>query len=230
MISNKYLHDYNMRNNPEYKSQQQDRAEGKIHRNYYRDQKYYGEDRDSFYQQDKPSDIDSDFKNDNQLNPVTRPMPTDFFNLKSTQPPSVGNYEPRKHLRQYDVTLGDNHVKDFYEEYRDKTTPIVSEDKSYLGNAYTKFRHYGNDRVLRNTQNYRHDRNAGNFRKDKNIDVHEELVNKNAFTNSGFGPSFTTEFFDSLDLHREEFKLNIKIFRILVWEKTVELRSRYGFS
>ena len=199
MISNKYLHNYNMRNNPEYNRKHQERNDDLGGRNLYQDKKSHRDDYSNYYQDDDFSDVDDDVKNDNQLNPIKRPMPTDFHNLKSTPPTHKRNYTPRKHLRQYDVKFGDNQVKDYYES----TSPRVSEDRSYLGNAYKKFRHYENARVLRNTQNYRNDRHN---------DVHDELVNKNNFDNSGFGPSFTTEFFDSLDLHRKEIKLKIKKF------------------
>ena len=221
MISNKYLHNYNMRNNPDYKREYQQRNDDNVERNQLEDKKYHRDDYSNYFQDDDFGDIDNDFKNDNQLNPIKRPMPTDFNNLKTTPPTNKRYYTPREHLRQYDVKFEDNQVRDYPRDYRDSTKPSASRDKSYLGNAYKKFRHYDNARVLRNVQSYQQDRNN---------DVHADLVNKNNFDNSGFGPSFTTEFFDSLDLHREEFKLNIKIFRILVWEKTVELRSRYGFS
>ena len=125
-------------------------------------------------------------------------MPTDFHNLKSKPAPKRNHY-PRQHLKQYDVELEDNDINGYYEDNYDRATPIVSRDSSYLGNAYKRFRHFDNQRALRNT---------GNYRNTKKIDVHEDLVNKNSFDNSGFGPSFTTEFFDSLDLHRGFFDYN----------------------
>ena len=202
MISNKYLHNYNMRNNPEYRKKNMERK--KDERSYYQNRNYYSDDYESYnnheYSSDdyEDTDVDNDSQNDNQLNPIRRPMPTDFHSLKS-KPAHKRNYHPRQHLKQYDVKLEDNDIRDHYEDNYDRARPIVPQDSSYLGNAYKRFRHYGNQRALRNT---------GNYRNTKKIDVHEDLVNKNSFDNSGFGPSFTTEFFDSLDLHRGFFDYN----------------------
>ena len=202
MISNKYLHNYNLRNSPEYRKQYMERK--KDGRDYYQDRNYYSDESyESYaspeYSSSEEADVDNDSENDNQLNPIRRPMPTDFHNLKSKPAHNKRNYHPRQHLKQYDVELGNNEIKDYYEDHYDRATPIVSRDRSYLGSAYKRFRHSDNQRALRNT---------GNYRNTKNIDVHSELVNKNSFDNSGFGPSFTTEFFDSLDLHRGFFDYN----------------------
>ena len=173
----------------------------KDERNYYQDRNYYSDDYESdenHKYSSEEADGDNDSQNDNQLNPIRRPMPTDFHNLKS-KPAHKRNYQPRQHLKQYDVQLGDNDIPDYYEDNYDRAGPIVSRDSSYLGNAYTRFRHSDNQRALRN---------PGTYRNTKKIDVHEDLVNKNSFDNSGFGPTFTTEFFDSLDLHRGFFDYN----------------------
>ena len=200
MISNKYLHNYNLRNSPEYRKKYMERKRDE--RNYYQDRNYYSDDYEESYDNHEYSsedaDADNDLENDNQLNPIRRPMPTDFHSLKS-KPAHKRNYHPRQHLKQYDVKLGDNEIRDYHGDNYDRANPIVSRDPSYLGNAYKRFRHYDNQRALRNT---------GNFRNTKKIDVHEDLVNKNSFDNSGFGPSFTTEFFDSLDLHPGFFDYN----------------------
>ena len=201
MISNKYLHNYNLRNSPEYRKQNLERK--KDERNYYQDRNDYSDDDYEGYDSHEygSEEVDVDKENDIQLNPIRRPMPTDFHNLKS-KPAHKRNYHPRQHLKQYDVKLEeDNDIKDYYEDNYDRATPIVSRDNSYLGNAYRKFRHSDNQRALRNSGKFR-------GRTTKKIDVHEDLVNKNNFDNSGFGPSFTTEFFDSLDLHRGFFDYN----------------------
>ena len=203
MISNKYLHNYNMRNSPEYRKQNLERK--KDERNYYQYRNDYSdgdyEGYDSHEYSSEEAGVDNDWENENQLNPIRRPMPTDFHNLKS-KPAHKRNYHPRQHLKQYDVTLEDNDIKDYYEDNYDRATPIVPRDNSYLGDAYRKFRHSDNQRALRNSGKFRGSRTT------KKIDVHDDLVNKNNFDNSGFGPSFTTEFFDSLDLHRGFFDYN----------------------